>query len=57
LLKEQESRFGLNSFIIPDLAKAKALYYLIWLVLQEEGEGKGDPGRWSSVIIIPNYSY
>jgi hypothetical protein len=39
LLREQESRFGLNSFIIPGLVKAKILYYLIWLVLWEEGEG------------------
>jgi hypothetical protein len=32
LLREQESGFGLNSFIMPGLVKAKALYYLIWLV-------------------------
>jgi hypothetical protein len=29
---------------MPGLAKAKALYYLIWLILWEEGEGEGDPG-------------
>jgi hypothetical protein len=45
LLREQKSRFKLNSFIIPGLVKAKALYYLIWLVLREEGEEKGDPSR------------
>jgi hypothetical protein len=43
LLREQGSRFRSNSFIIPGLAKAKALYHLIWLVLQEKGEG--DLGR------------
>jgi hypothetical protein len=42
LLREQESRFGSNSFVILGLVKAKALYYPIWLVLREEGEG--DPG-------------
>jgi hypothetical protein len=52
LLRERESGSGLNSFIMPGLAKAKALYYLIWLVLREEG----DPGGWSSIIIMPNYS-
>jgi hypothetical protein len=26
------------------LAKAKASYYPIWLVLQEKGEGEGDLG-------------
>jgi hypothetical protein len=44
LLREQESRFELNSFVIPGLVKAKALYYLIWPVLLEEGKGKRDPG-------------
>jgi hypothetical protein len=29
---------------MPGLVKAKALYYLIWLVLREKGKGKGDPG-------------
>jgi hypothetical protein len=29
LLREQESGFGSNSFIMPGLVKAKALYYLI----------------------------
>jgi hypothetical protein len=43
LLREQESRFGSNSFVIPGLVKAKASYYPIWLVLQEKGEE--DPGR------------
>jgi hypothetical protein len=43
LLRERESGFGLNSFVVLGLVKAKALYYLIWLVLREEGEGKGDP--------------
>jgi hypothetical protein len=33
LLREQESKFGLNSFVMPGLAKTKALYYPIWLVL------------------------
>jgi hypothetical protein len=33
LLREQKSRFRLNSFIILGLVKAKALYYLIWLIL------------------------
>jgi hypothetical protein len=42
LLREQESRFGSNSFIMPGLAKAKALYHPIWLVLREKEEG--DPG-------------
>jgi hypothetical protein len=42
LLRERESGFGSNSFIMPGLVKAKALYYPIWLVLREEGEG--DPG-------------
>jgi hypothetical protein len=42
LLREQKSRFGLNSFIMPGLVKAKALYYLIWLILWEKGEG--NPG-------------
>ena len=42
LLKEQKSGFRLNSFVIPGLVKAKVLYYLIWLVLWEKGEG--DPG-------------
>jgi hypothetical protein len=31
-LREQESEFGLNSFVIPGLAKAKASYHPIWLV-------------------------
>jgi hypothetical protein len=52
LLRERESRFGSNSFVISGLVKAKALYYPIWLVLRE----KGDPGGWSSIVIIPNYS-
>ena len=43
-LRKRESRFGLNSFVMPGLVKAKVLYYLIWLVLQEEGKGEGDPG-------------
>jgi hypothetical protein len=30
---------------MPGLIKAKALYYLIWLVLREKGEGKKDPGK------------
>jgi hypothetical protein len=42
LLREQESGFRSNSFIILGLAKAKASYYPIWLVLREKGEG--DPG-------------
>jgi hypothetical protein len=42
LLREQESGFRSNSFIIPGLVKAKALYHLIWLVLREEGKGKGE---------------
>jgi hypothetical protein len=54
LLRERKSRFRLNSFIILSLVKAKALYYPIWLVLWEKGEG--DPGRWSSIVIVPNYS-
>jgi hypothetical protein len=41
-LREQESGFRSNSFVILGLVKAKASYYLIWLVLREEGEG--DPG-------------
>jgi hypothetical protein len=41
LLREQKSRFESNSFIIPGLVKAKALYYPIWLVLRK----KGDPGK------------
>jgi hypothetical protein len=40
---------------MPGLAKAKASYYPIWLVLREEGEGEGDPGGWSSVVIVPDY--
>jgi hypothetical protein len=44
-LREQESRFRSNSFIMPGLAKAKASYHPIWLVLREKGEEKGDPGR------------
>ena len=43
LLREQESGFRSNYFIILGLIKAKVLYYLIWLVLREKG--KGDPGR------------
>jgi hypothetical protein len=39
LLGERGSGFGSNSFVIPGLVKAKALYYPIWLVLREEGEG------------------
>ena len=42
LLGERESRFRSNSFIMPGLVKAKALYYPIWLVLRKEGEK--DPG-------------
>jgi hypothetical protein len=57
LLRKQESRFGSNSFVMLGLVKAKALYYLIWLILWEEGEGKRDPGGWSSIIIMPNYGY
>jgi hypothetical protein len=57
LPQEQESGFGSNSFVIPGPVKAKALYHPIWLVLREKGEGKGDPGGWSSVIIVPNYGY
>jgi hypothetical protein len=45
LLRKQESGFGSNSFIMPGLIKAKALYYPIWLVLLEEGEGEGNLGR------------
>jgi hypothetical protein len=56
LLREQESRFGSNSFVVPGLVKTKALYHPIWLVLWEEGEGEGNPGGWSSVVIVPNYS-
>jgi hypothetical protein len=44
-LRERESRFRSNSFVIPGLVKAKASYHPIWLVLWEEREGKGDPGR------------
>jgi hypothetical protein len=44
LLREQKSRFRLNSFIILGLIKVKALYYPIWLVFLKEGEGKKDPG-------------
>jgi hypothetical protein len=57
LLREQEFRFRLNSFIIPGLIKTKALYYPIWLILLKKGEGKGDPGGWNSIIIMPNYGY
>jgi hypothetical protein len=53
LLRKQKSGFGSNSFVVPGLVKAKVLYHPIWLVLQEKG--KGDPGRWSSIIIMPNY--
>jgi hypothetical protein len=56
-LREQESRFGSNSFVMPGPAKAKALYHLIWLVLREKGEGEGDPGGWSSVVIVSNYGH
>jgi hypothetical protein len=42
-LREQESGFGSNSFIMPGLVKAKASYYPIWLVLWEKGEG--NPNR------------
>jgi hypothetical protein len=42
---------------MPGLVKAKALYYLIWLVLLKEREGEGDLNKWSSIIIIPNYGY
>ena len=38
-LGEQGSGFRSNSFVMPGLVKAKALYYPIWLVLREEGEG------------------
>jgi hypothetical protein len=50
-LRERESRFKSNSFVMPGLAKTKALYYPIWLVLW----GEGDPGGWSSVVIVPDY--
>jgi hypothetical protein len=39
LLRERGSGFRSNSFVMPGLAKAKASYYPIWLVLREEGEG------------------
>jgi hypothetical protein len=29
---------------MPGLVKAKALYYLIWFILREEGKEKRDPG-------------
>jgi hypothetical protein len=45
LLREQKSGFRSNSFIMPGLVKAKALYYLIWLVFLEERKEKGDPDR------------
>jgi hypothetical protein len=44
-LREQKSRFRLDFFIMPGLAKAKAPYHPIWLVLRKEGEKKKDPGR------------
>jgi hypothetical protein len=55
LLREQKSRFGSNSFVMPGLIKAKALYYPIWLVFWKKGEG--DLGGWNSIIIVPNYDY
>jgi hypothetical protein len=39
LLRERESRFGSNSFVMPGLVKAKTSYYPIWLVLWKEGKG------------------